>query len=92
MRHMYSARKYNNILIYYLYFEERNEIFSLSLQQHRVNKYLLKEWRKKEKNNFGKSKKKIKPIETPVQNGILIYTRSDLSLMCKYIHINLFLM
>ena len=31
----------------YLYFKERKEIFSLSLQQDRVNKYLLKEWRKK---------------------------------------------
>ena len=38
---MCSARKYNNILIYYLYFKERNEIFSLSLQQDRVNKYLM---------------------------------------------------
>ena len=45
---MCSARKYNNILIYYLYFKERNAIFTLSLQQDRVNKYLVKEWRKKE--------------------------------------------
>ena len=58
MGHMYSARKYNKILICYLYFKERKEVYSLSLQQDRVNKYLLKEWRKKEKNNFGKSNKK----------------------------------
>lgn len=49
MGHMYAARKYNNILLYYLYFKERNEIFSLSLQQDRVNKYLLKEWKKGKK-------------------------------------------
>lgn len=44
---MYSASKDIKVLIYYLYFKGRNEISSLSLEQDRVNKYLLKEWRKK---------------------------------------------
>ena len=35
--------------------------------------------------------KKIKPIETPVQNGILIYTHSDLSLYANILKL-IFLM
>lgn len=66
MGYVHSARKYIKILIYNLYFKEKSDIFSLSLEKDRMEGMEKKMSKRIVWEKTIKIKIKIKPIKTPL--------------------------